>query len=65
MPFKGCLQYMASSLAAGLHSIGVDIAHVCDVVPLLDVVGVMEALTASSHATGSGGACFCSCRIPT
>ena len=39
---------MANSLAACLHSVGFEMPHVHDVVPLLglDVDGVVEALTA-------------------
>ena len=35
---------MASSLTACLHSVGFEIPRVHDVVPLLDVDGVVEAL---------------------
>ena len=36
---------MASSSAACLHSVGFEMPRVHDVVPLLDVDGVVEALT--------------------
>ena len=37
---------MANSLAACLHSVGFEMPRVHDAVPLLDVDGVVEALTA-------------------
>ena len=48
---------MASSLATYLHSVGFEIPRVHDVVPLqlLDVDGVVEALTALLQSIGSGG----------
>ena len=45
---------MANSLAACLHSVGYETPHVHDRVPLLDVDGVVEALTARLQSTGSG-----------
>ena len=44
----------ADSLAACLHSVGFEMPRVHDVVPLLDVDGVVEALTARWQSTGSG-----------
>ena len=46
---------MASLLAACLHSVGFEMPRVHDVVPLLDVDGILEALTAHLQSTGSGG----------
>ena len=43
---------MASSLAACLHSVGSEMPRVHDMVPLLDVDGVIEALTARLRGTG-------------
>lgn len=58
---------MAGCVAACL-SVGFEMLRVCDVVPLLDVDSVVQALTASRsarlQATGSG-ALFCPCRAPT
>ena len=45
---------MASSLAACLRSVGFDMPRAHDVVPLLDVDGVVEALTGHLQGTGSG-----------
>ena len=45
---------MASSLAACLRSVGFEMPCVHDVVPLLDVDGVVEALTGHLQGTGSG-----------
>ena len=45
-PFQGGACNMASSLAACLHSVGFEMPRVHNVVPLLDVDGVVEALTA-------------------
>ena len=42
-----------SSLAACLRSVGFEVPRVHDVVPLLDVDGVVEALTRHLHGTGS------------
>ena len=46
---------MANSLAACLRSVAFEMPRVHDVVPLLDVDGVVEALTARLQSTGSGG----------
>ena len=46
---------MASSLAACLHSVGLEMVRVHDVVPWLDVDGVVDALTTRLQSTGSGG----------
>ena len=45
---------LANSLAACLHSVGFEMPRVHDVMPLLDVDGVVEALTARLQSTGSG-----------
>ena len=45
---------MASSLAACLRSVGFEMPRVHDVVPLLDVDGIVEALTGDLQGTGSG-----------
>ena len=45
---------MASSLAACLQSVWFDMLRLHDVVPLLDVDGVVEALTTRLQSTGSG-----------
>ena len=55
---------MASSLAACLHSVCFEMPRVHDVVPLLDVDGVVEALTAHLQSTGSGRL-YCSHAGPT
>ena len=55
---------MASSLAACLHSVGFEMLCVHDVVPLLDVDGVVEALTARLQSTGSGSL-YCPHAAPT
>ena len=62
--FHGGACNMASSLAACLHSVGFDMPRVCDVVPLLDVDSIVEALTASLQTFG-GGALFCPRQAPT
>ena len=46
---------MANSLAAYLRSVGSEMPCVHVVVPLLDVDGVVEALTARLQSTRSGG----------
>ena len=46
---------MASSLATCLHSVGFQMLRAHDVVPLSDVDGVVEALTAVLQRTGSSG----------
>jgi hypothetical protein len=51
--FQGGTCNMASSLATCLHSVGFEMPRVHDVVPLLDVDGVVEALTARLQSTGS------------
>ena len=43
---------MASSMAARLRSVSVDMPRVYDVVPLLDVDSVPEAITAGFQAVG-------------
>ena len=55
---------MASLLAAYLHSVGFEMPRVHDVVPLLDVDGVVEALTAHLQGTGSGSL-YCPRAAPT
>ena len=55
---------MADSLAACLHSMGFEVPCVHDVVPLLDVDGVVEALTARLQSTGSGSL-YCPHAAPT
>ncbi len=47
---------MASSMAACLHSVGVDMPHVFDVVPFLDADNVVEAL--KYQVAGCWGWCF-------
>ena len=51
--FQGGACNMASSLATCLHSVGVEMPRVHDAVPLLDVDGVVEALTVHLQSTGS------------
>ena len=41
-------------MLACLHSVGFEMPRMHDVVPLLDVDGVVEALTAHLQSTGSG-----------
>ena len=55
---------MASSLAACLRSVGFEMPHVRDVVPLFDVDGVVEALTRNLQGTGSGSL-YCPRAAPT
>lgn len=50
----GVLGNMATSLAACLRSVGLNTPRVCDVVPLLDVNCVVEAVPASLKAVGGG-----------
>ena len=52
--FQGGVCNMAGSLAACLHSVGYEMRRVHHVVALLDVDGVVEALTACLQTTGSG-----------
>ena len=52
------------SLAACLHSVGFEVPGVHDVVALLDVDGVVEALTARLQSTGSG-CLYCPRAAPT
>ena len=62
MPFKRVLAIAIwlNSLAACLHSMGSEMPRVHDVVPLLDVDGVVEALTAGLQSTLSGsGSLYC------
>ena len=53
--FQGDACNMAGSLATCLHSVGFEMPRVHDVAPLLDVDGVVEALTVLLQITGSGG----------
>ena len=53
--FQGGACNMASSLATCLHSVGFQMPRVHNVVPLFDVDGVVEALTALLQRTGSSG----------
>ncbi len=62
--FQGGACNMASSLASCLQSVGFDMPRVCDVVPLLDVDGVVESLTVTLQATGDS-ASFCPRQAPT
>ena len=62
--FQGGACNMASSLASCLHSVGFDMPRVHDVVPLLDVDGVVEALTVRLQSTGSAGL-YCPRVAPT
>ena len=55
---------MSRSLAACVHSVGFEMPCVHDVVPLLDVDGVVEALTECLHSTGSGSLYY-PCAAPT
>ncbi len=52
--FRGGACNMASSLVACLHSMNYDMPRVCDVMPLLDVGNVVEALTAHLQVTCRG-----------
>lgn len=61
--FKGVLaawRALWQHACQGLHSVGVNMPHVCNTVPLLDEDCFVEALTASLVATGSYGALFLS-----
>ena len=62
--FQGGACNMASSLAACLHSVGFEMPRVHDVVPLLDVDGVVEALTERLQSTGTGSL-YCPRAAPT
>ena len=55
---------MANSLAACLHLVGFEMPRVHDVVPLSEVDGVVEALTARLQSTGSGSL-YCPRAAPT
>ena len=52
--FQGGACSITSSLATCLHSVGFEMPRVPDVMPLLDVDGVVEALTARLQSTGFG-----------
>ena len=62
--FQGDACNMASSVAGCLHSVGYKMLHACDVVSLLDVDNIVEALTAQLQDMGSG-ALYCPCAAPT
>ena len=62
--FQGGTDNLAHSLAACLRSVGFEMPRVHDVVPLLDVDGVVEALTARLQSTGSGSL-YCPRAAPT
>ena len=62
--FQGDACNIASSLAACLHCVGFEMPHVHDVVPLLDVDSVVEALTANLQSTGSDSL-YCPRSAPT
>ena len=64
--FHGGACNMASSLAsyACLRSVGFDMPRVHDVVPLLDVDGIVDALTMRLQGTGSASL-FCPRAAPT
>ena len=55
---------MASSLAACLRSVGFEMPRVHDVVPVLDMDGVVEPLTGHLQGTGSGSL-YCPRAAPT
>ena len=55
---------MASSLAACLRTVGSEMPRMHDVVPLLDVDGIVEALTGHLQGTGSGSL-YCPHAAPT
>ena len=60
--FQGGACNMASSLAACLRSVGFEMLCMHDVVPLLDVDSVVEALTGRLQGTGS---LYCPRAAPT
>ena len=62
--FQGGACNMASLLAACLRSVGFEMPRVHDAVPLLDVDGVVEALTGCLQGTGSGSL-YCPRAAPT
>ena len=62
--FQGGACNMASSLAACLRSVGLEMPRVHDVVPLLDVEGVVEALAGHLQGIGSGSL-YCPRAAPT
>ena len=62
--FQGVACNMSSSLAACLRSVGFEMPRVHDVVPLLDVDGIVEALTGHLQGTGSGSL-YCPRAAPT
>ena len=62
--FQGGACNMASSLAACSRSVGFEMPRVHDVVPQLDVDGVVEALTQHLQGTGSGSL-YCPRAAPT
>ena len=55
---------MASSVASCLSSVGYDMPRVFDVMPLLDVDSIVEALTAQLQDMGSA-ALYCYREAPT
>ena len=63
--FQGGACNMASSLAACLRSVGFGMPRVHDVVPLLDVDGVVEALTGRLQGTACSGSLYCPRAAPT
>ena len=62
--FQGGACNMASSLAACLRSMGFEMPRVHDGLPLLDVDGVVKALTGRLQGTGSGSL-YCPHAAPT
>ena len=62
--FGGVACNMASSLAGCLRSVGYDMPHVCDVIPILDVDNIVGALTAQLQDMGNG-ALYCPRVAPT
>ena len=63
MPSRGVLAIWLAHWQHA-HPVGFEILRIHDVVPLLDVDGFIEALTARLQGTGSGHLC-CPCAAPT
>ena len=62
--FQGGACNMASSVASCLRSVGYDMPHVSDVMPLLDIDSIVEALTVQLQGVGSA-ALYCPREAPT
>ncbi len=64
MPFRGGACNMASSVASCLGSVGYDMPRVFDVIPLLEIDSIVEALSVQLQDMGSA-ALYCPREAPT